>query len=82
MNMLKANRWKLPKVSFRKHKKNKNCWKKWFVFDRYWGGRLWYFTIRRFQMVLDFRMCPLADMVYPSATKQDRSAVKDANKYL
>ena len=82
MNILRANRWKLPDVIFHKHKKSANCWKAWFAFDRYWGGKLWYFTVRRFTLVLDFRMCPWSDMAFPWASKRDREAVKEANKYL
>jgi len=85
LNILKANRWKFPEVSFHKYdrkKVGKNCFTKWFHFERYWSGKLWYFTVRNYQMTWDFRMCPWSDMVFPSATKQDRDAVKEANKYL
>ena len=38
-------------------------WQKWFVVDRYWGGRIIYFTIRYHTVVLDFRRNWIRDMI-------------------
>lgn len=81
----KACRWKLPKVSytnFRKEYPNigKTAFAPWFSFTRYWGGRIWNINIKHHQVSLDFRLSWLDDMVFPTATKQDRKAVDDAIK--
>jgi hypothetical protein len=81
----KACRWKLPKVSytnFRKQYPNmgKNCFTKWFSFQRFWSGRIWNISVKHHQVSLDFRLSWVDDMVFPNATKADRKAVDDAIK--
>lgn len=87
LNILKANRIKIPQARYTNWKKEApdsgaGCWKQWFSFKRYWSGKMWYFTVRHHQIVLDFRMCPWSDMMFPTATKKDRKAIKEANTYL
>jgi hypothetical protein len=82
----KANRWKLPKLSYTNFKKEfpnmgENCFKRWFYLDTWpWGGRIWNIGILHHQVSLDFRESWVDDMVFPSATKEDRKAVDDALK--
>lgn len=38
------------------------CFRKWFKIERYWGGKLIYFSIRHWTLILDFRKNWLADM--------------------
>ena len=84
IEITKANRWTLPKFRYVNWKKEaplaseRGCWSSWLAFRKYWGGKLWYLSIRDHQIQLDFRVCPLADMVFPNATKQDRKAAKGA----
>lgn len=87
LDITKANRWKLPKVSyinFRKEFPNHvfGCFRATFYFRRYWGNKIWNFGFKHHQVSVDFRMCPLSDMMWPNATKKDRNAVKEASKYL
>tara|TARA_R110002074_G_scaffold208753_2_gene377572 strand:- start:834 stop:1061 length:228 start_codon:yes stop_codon:yes gene_type:complete len=68
----KANRWKFPEFRYVNWKKEaplaaKTGWKSWFAFKKYWGGRLWYFSIRHYQLQLDFRACLWADMMSPNS---------------
>jgi hypothetical protein len=85
LDLRKANRWKLPEVSYtnwNKNEKAKHCFRQWFSFKRYWSGWLWCFTVRGHEVQLDFRVCPWADMAFPNATEQDRQAVEDALKQI
>jgi len=87
LDITKANKWRLPKVCFSNYKKEfsnmtGNCFKSWFSFRRYWGGKLWNISIKHYVMTVDFRLCVMSDLMWPNATKQDRNAVKEANKYI
>lgn len=73
-NIKKANRWKwFPQVryvNFRKVFPNtpKHCFTQWFYFDTLmWGGRIWNIGIKHHQIILDFRLSWLDDMVFPKA---------------
>lgn len=87
LDITKSNRWKLPKVSYTNFRKEfpnmgSGCFRAWFSFSRYWGGKLWNISVRHHVIELDFRVCPWSDLMFPDATKRDRDAVKEANKYL
>lgn len=57
------------------------CFKRRFYLDTWpWGGRIWNIGILHHQVSLDFRKSWVDDMVFPSATKEDRKAVDDALK--
>lgn len=83
-DLRKANRWKLPTVSYCNFYKEfpnaRGAFRRWLTFKRYWSGRLWCIGIRQHEITIDFRMSPLDDMAFPDATKQDRQAVADAIK--
>lgn len=79
----KSGRWAFPKITYTNFKKrfpgsSEGVYKRWFYFERMWGGRIWNFCVRHHQLSFDFRLCFLSDMVFPSATKGDRKAVNDA----
>ena len=82
LDIRKAGRWKFPTVrytNFRRQSPNLgNCFKRWFYFNRYWNGKIWYFGIKHYQISLDFRLSWVDDMSFPGATKKDRKAVDDA----
>lgn len=65
---LEINGWRLiPKVEFidwREHPLyNKHTYSSWFLFQRMWGGKLVYITIKHYQLCFDFRANWLNDMM-------------------
>lgn len=85
MQILKANTIKFPK--FRFTDLNKEFPKhaplgasRGLFFRRMWGGRLWEFGYRSKYVTMDFRGCWISDMAHPSTTKEDRKAIKQAQK--
>lgn len=88
LDITKANVWRcLPKVSyvnFRKEFPNmgEQAFKTLFSFKRFWGGKIWTFGILHHQLSFSFVKCPLSDMAWPNASKQDRHMIKEANKYI
>ncbi len=52
-----------PKLRFdnmRKEFPNCGCYDSWMPsFRKYWSGKLWYFSLRGYTLVLDFRAGPI-----------------------
>lgn len=44
---------KLPKITFNKNNWSKSCYKP--SFSKYWGGKIWIFSIYKYSISLDFR---------------------------
>ena len=87
MNILKANRWKLPKLSYTNYNKefpesSDGCFNQWLRFHKKWGGKMWFLHVKHHEFLLDFRMSPWADVMFPNATKHDRKLVKEATDII
>jgi hypothetical protein len=86
IDIRKANLWRLlPRVSYCNYRKEygeavHNCFKSWFSFTRYWGGRLWNISVLHHQITFDFRYSWVDDLAFPWATKKDREIVDTALK--
>lgn len=70
MTGLSKRRW-FPRVSYQNFGDplRKPAFRRWFVFQRFWAGRLWCFSVRHHQITLDFRVDWLHDIAHGLSKK-------------